>query len=85
MLVISSYLLPFTYKSNVDYLQVFSSHSLPVLLESADEMLSAGRPALPAETSHSPTAAGYDDIHSLWLALYNVNQQISQDTATARN
>jgi len=58
--------------NNYWYLQVFSSHSLLVPLESADEKLSECHQALPEETFHSPTAAEYDYIHSLWLALHNV-------------
>ena len=57
-----------------NYLPVFSSHSLPVLLDSVDEKLSEGHQALPEETSHSPTAAGYDYIRSLWLALHNISR-----------
>jgi len=62
------------HKSNVNYLQAFSSHSLPVLLESAGEKLSEDRQALPEETFHSLTAVGYDYIHSLWLALHNISK-----------
>jgi len=52
-----------------NHLQVFSSHSLPAPLESADEKLAEVDQASLEGTSRSPAAAGYDCIHSLWLAL----------------
>jgi len=57
-------------------LQAFSSRSPPALLESADGKLAEVRQASPEETSHFPTAAGFDYIRSLWLALHNTEEDL---------
>jgi len=68
-----------------DNLRVFSSHTLPVLHESADEKLAEGCQALSVETSRFPTAAGYDYIHSLWLALHKAHKTTCQTCSQGQN